>query len=146
DLAQRADDPLVTPPADECRAGGGQVEAEDEPHRGGLACAVRAEEAGHGARAYGECELVDRRGRAEALGQVLDLDHGLFGVKNLVDSRRQSRMTTASPISQTTTGYPLTRAFSGLRRLASSPRVSRPKKTVPVILAALLPRLLACAI
>ena len=49
-------------------------EPEQHPQRGGLSCAVRAEEADHAALVGGERELVDGQHRAEALGEAVDLD------------------------------------------------------------------------
>jgi hypothetical protein len=53
----------------------GGVEAEDHPHRGRLAGAVRAEEAGDDAGADGEAEVVDGELLAVGLGEVGDFDH-----------------------------------------------------------------------
>ncbi len=55
------------------------VQAEDHPHGGGLAGAVRAEEAGHGAGTDGEGQVVDGRPSvpaAVAFGEVLRGHHG----------------------------------------------------------------------
>ena len=51
DVAERMPQALVRLPADEGGALVGRVQAEDHPHRGGLAGPVRADEAGHLARA-----------------------------------------------------------------------------------------------
>ena len=75
DLAQRPDQPGVAAAADQGPAGGRRGESENDPHRGGLARAVRAEEAGHPPRADGEAQVVDRGDRAEALADPLHLDH-----------------------------------------------------------------------
>ena len=50
-------------------------QAEDDPHRGGLAGAVGAQEAGDPARMHGEAEPVDGHGAAVALGELMNLDH-----------------------------------------------------------------------
>ncbi len=51
------------------------IEAEDHPHRGRLAGAVRAQEAGDDAGLDGESEVVHREGVAVGLGEVGDVDH-----------------------------------------------------------------------
>ena len=75
DLAQRPDQPVVAAAADQGPAGGRRVQAEDHPHRGGLARAVRAEEAGDPPGTDREAQVVDRGDRAEALAEPLHLDH-----------------------------------------------------------------------
>jgi hypothetical protein len=75
DLAQRADQAVVAAAADQGPAGGRPVQAQDDAHGGALARAVRSEEAGHPARADGEAQVVDRGHRAEALAELVDLDH-----------------------------------------------------------------------
>jgi hypothetical protein len=75
DLAQRPDQPGVAAAADQGPAGGRRGEPENDPHGGGLARAVRAEEAGHPPRADGEAQVVDGGDLAEALGDPLHLDH-----------------------------------------------------------------------
>ena len=64
------------PAVDERRPRGGGIEPENHPHRGRLAGAVRAEEAGDDAGLDGECQVVDGGGLAVALGELVDLDHG----------------------------------------------------------------------
>ena len=54
----------------------GRIEAEQRAHRGALAGAVRAEEAGHAAGLDVEREMVDGGDAAEALGEVVDLYDG----------------------------------------------------------------------
>ena len=49
----------------------------EHAHGGGLARAVRPEQAEHGAAADREVHAVERPGRPEALAQVLDLDDGV---------------------------------------------------------------------
>ena len=61
DLAQRRGRVGVAAAVDGHRAGGRPVEAEDHPHRRGLAGAVRAEEAGHPAGLDGERRCRPRR-------------------------------------------------------------------------------------
>ena len=62
------------------------------PHGGGLARAVRPEQAEHGAAADREVHAVERPGRPEALAQVLDLDDG---VHDRSVRRRSDRTLTA---------------------------------------------------
>ena len=57
------------------RPGGRRREAADHPQGGGLAGAVRAEEAGDGAGLAGERDVVDGGLGAVALGEVVDGDH-----------------------------------------------------------------------
>src|SRR5438046_2502417 len=56
-------------------AGCGRVKAEDDAHRGGLAGAVRAEEAGHVARLDLEGQVIDGSCGAVVFGQISYLDH-----------------------------------------------------------------------
>jgi hypothetical protein len=56
-------------------AGVGLGDAEDHPHGGGLAGAVRADEAGERARWDGEAHAVHRPTGAEGLGHVPQLEH-----------------------------------------------------------------------
>ena len=60
DLAQRPAQLAVAAAADSHLAGVGPVQPEDQPHRGGLARPVGAEEAGDAARPHVEAERVDR--------------------------------------------------------------------------------------
>jgi hypothetical protein len=59
DLPKRADDLLVTTAPDQrsARSRGGQPQ--DDPHRRGLAGAIRAEEARHVPWAHREAEIID---------------------------------------------------------------------------------------
>ena len=75
DLVERLDHLLIATPADESGARRRRVEAEDDPHGGGLAGTVRTEEAGHVPGAHREAETVHGGDRAVALGEVRDLDH-----------------------------------------------------------------------
>jgi hypothetical protein len=75
DLVQRADHVPVPAAADQRRAGGGPVQAEDEPQRGRLARAVRPQEAGHPAGTDREAQPVQRGHQAKPPGQPIDLDH-----------------------------------------------------------------------
>jgi hypothetical protein len=75
DLVQRADQAVIPLAFDQGGAGGGRVQTQDDPHRGRLARAVRAEEAGHVAGPDREAQPVHRGHRAEALDQPVDLDH-----------------------------------------------------------------------
>jgi hypothetical protein len=75
DLAQRPDQRVVPAAADQGPARGGRVQAQDHPHGGGLARAVRAEEAGHVPGAHREAQVVDCGDRPEALSQPVNLDH-----------------------------------------------------------------------
>jgi hypothetical protein len=52
------------------------VEAEDQPHRGGLSGAIRPQEAGHMAGPYRERQIVDGDPVAVSFGQTPYLDHG----------------------------------------------------------------------
>jgi len=56
-------------------AGGGAVQPHQQPDRGGLAGAVRAEESEHGARRDLEIEMIERDGVAVVLGESVGLDH-----------------------------------------------------------------------
>src|SRR6266508_1131611 len=60
DLVQRAGYPLVPAALDEGGARGGGVQAQDDPHRGGLAGAVRPEKAAHVPGADREAQAVQR--------------------------------------------------------------------------------------
>jgi hypothetical protein len=81
-LQQGADPPqwVGQPPVglavDEGLARAGVVEAEDDPHGGGLAGAVGAQEPGDAARFDLERQPVHGQGRPVALGQLAHLDHG----------------------------------------------------------------------
>ena len=79
DLAQGFVERGVGAAADRGGAGGRPVEAEDEPHGGGLSGAVGAEEAGDPAGQDAEGEVVHGARGAVLLGEVLDVDagHGL---------------------------------------------------------------------
>ena len=68
-LAQRPAQLAVAAPADPGLPGIRPVQAEDHPHGGGLARAVRPEEAGHHARPHVEAERVDRDRGSVALGE-----------------------------------------------------------------------------
>ena len=80
-LQQRADFPqrpaqlVVTLAVDPGRPGVRPVQAEDHPHRGGLAGAVRAEEARHRAGPDVEAEVIHGGRGAVALDQAACLDH-----------------------------------------------------------------------
>ena len=61
----------------ECRAPLSAVEAQHEAHRGGLAGAIRPEEARHDTVGHGEGQVIDGAHAAEGLAEVLDEDgHG----------------------------------------------------------------------
>jgi hypothetical protein len=81
DLVQRPDQPVVPPSVDQGGAGGGGIQADDDLHRGGLARAVRPEEAGHVARADREAQVVQRDDGAEALADPVQLDHAGVALK-----------------------------------------------------------------
>ena len=51
------------------------VQAQDHPHRRGLACAVGAQKAGHDTGVDRETDIVDRSDLSVALGQVPDFNH-----------------------------------------------------------------------
>ena len=57
------------------RAAVGREHAEDDPHRGGLAGAVAADEAGEAAVADGEAHRVEGEALAVALGDVVEFEH-----------------------------------------------------------------------
>ena len=81
---QRPAEGPVGPPADQRAAFVGGVQAEDHPHRGGLARAVRADEPGHLPRRHGKRHPVQRHGGPEPLAQAVDFDGclhapGLYG-------------------------------------------------------------------
>ena len=79
DLPQWDVERRVRPAVDEGRAPVGRVEAEDEPHRGRLAGAVRPDEARHPARLDGEGQPVDGERGAVALAEPVKFDGGLHG-------------------------------------------------------------------
>ena len=79
DLTQRPDQRVVPAAADQGPAGGRRGQAQDDPHGGGLARAVRAEEAGHVPGLDREAQVVDRGDRAEPLGQPGHLDQAGVG-------------------------------------------------------------------
>src|SRR5687768_12852649 len=79
DLPQRDVERRIRPAVDEGRAAVGRVEAEDDPHRGRLAGAVRPDEAGHPARLDGEGQTVDGERAAVALAEPMNFDGGLHG-------------------------------------------------------------------
>src|SRR6266540_3158709 len=139
DLVQRADYPLVAAAPDERGARGGGVQAQDDPHRGGLARAVRPEEAGHVPGANREAQTVQRGDRAEALAELIHLDHDWVPRKKALELPRQRNTTVPSPISQMTNQKIFTSVASGTTRLPSASIVAMPKSTVPVIRAQLLP-------
>ncbi len=66
----------VGPPSDRGGAAGGAVEAEDQPHGGGLTRPVRPEEAGDPAGPHTERETVHSAGSAVVLGELVDFDRG----------------------------------------------------------------------
>ena len=76
DLAQRLGEGADGAAEHERLAGGRPVEAEDHPHGGRLAGAVRAEEAGDLPGLDVEAEVVDGDDVAVALGEAADGDHG----------------------------------------------------------------------
>jgi hypothetical protein len=75
DLPERFGERLVRTPVHECRPRGGQVEAEHDPHGGGLAGAVRPEEPGDLARFDVEAQVVHGQDVAVASRQAAHLDH-----------------------------------------------------------------------
>ena len=74
DRGQRPRQLPVGQPADRRRSAFGPVQPQDEPHRGRLACAVRAEEAGYPARLHRERQVVHGHLVAESLRQLMRLD------------------------------------------------------------------------
>jgi hypothetical protein len=59
------------------------VQAEDHPHGGGLAGAIRAEEAGDHAGPAGEAEVIDGEDRAVAFGEIAGLDHRVLSLRSV---------------------------------------------------------------
>ncbi len=57
------------------RAAVGREHAEDDPHRGGLAGAVAADESGEAAVADGEAHRIEGEALAVALGDVVEFEH-----------------------------------------------------------------------
>jgi hypothetical protein len=80
---------------DECLARGRLGEPEQQPQGGRLTGAVRAEEAGDGARAERECELVDGDELAIALGQRAGRGHRIASAGVGGDERRSRRIVDA---------------------------------------------------
>ena len=76
---QRAAQAPVRPAADQRGALVGRVQAEDHPHRGGLAGAVGPDEPGDLPGLHGERHPVQGDRRAEALAQAVDLDGRFHG-------------------------------------------------------------------
>jgi hypothetical protein len=74
DLAERVAQAGVRPSADGRRPGVGRVQAEDDPHGGGLARTVRADEPGDLPGCDGERHTVEGEGRPEPLAQPGDFD------------------------------------------------------------------------
>ena len=74
DVGQRPAQRPVRPPADQRGALVGRVQAEDDPHRGGLARAVGADEPGDLTGLHGERHPVQGDGRPEPLAQPVDFD------------------------------------------------------------------------
>ena len=93
---QRVAQAAVGLAADQRGALVGRVEAEDHPHRGGLAGAVRADEAGDLPGRDGERHPVQRDGRPEPLAQPGDLDGG-FHAANAREPRAAVVVTPAEP-------------------------------------------------
>ena len=75
DAPARVRQVAVAPAEDPCRAAVGLREADEHPHRGGLAGAVGAEKARDGARLAAECDVRDDGAPAELLGESVGLDH-----------------------------------------------------------------------
>ena len=74
-LQQRIAQVPVRPAVDQRDARTGPVETQDQPHRGGLAGAVRAEESGDPARRHRERQVIDGGRRTVFLDKILDFDH-----------------------------------------------------------------------
>ena len=75
DRVQRILQVTVAPAVDEGEAALRPVQAQDQPHGGGLARAVRPEEPCHPARFDREGQVVYGRLAAVDLGQILRFDH-----------------------------------------------------------------------
>ena len=54
------------------------VKAEDDAHRSGLPCTIRAEKPSDVSRLDSEAQTIHRSDSPEALGELLDLDHRCF--------------------------------------------------------------------
>src|SRR5258708_35747223 len=96
------------------------VQAEDEPHGGGLPGPVRAEESGDPARLHGERQAVDGEGVAVSLAEAPRLNHS----SALLDwplnggppgNAPRSTVVSASPVSPAAQGPVPRRPASGLR-------------------------------
>jgi hypothetical protein len=74
DRSQRPRQVGVVNPTDRGIATGRPIEPDDQPHRGRLPCAVRAEETRHHSRLDGERQVVDDEFAVIALAEVADLD------------------------------------------------------------------------
>jgi hypothetical protein len=74
-LEQRAPPDRVRPAADGDRSGIRRVQAEDQPHRGGLAGPVRPEEAGDLTGWHRKGQVIYGHGAAVPLGRAGCLDH-----------------------------------------------------------------------
>jgi len=74
DVAQRVPQRPVRVAADQRGAGVGRVQAEDDPHRGGLARTVGPDEAGDLAGLHGERHAIQGRRLPEPLAQPGDLN------------------------------------------------------------------------
>jgi hypothetical protein len=123
DLAQRPDQPVVAAAADQGPAGGWRGQTENDPHRGGLARAVRAEEAGHPPRADGEAQVVDRGDRAEALAEPLHLDHAAPPVSHARRRPSSAGSTVTARLASTTW---VRRSRTRLRSIATASKPAPP--------------------
>ena len=85
----------VAPAEDQGLAAVGLGEADEHPHRGGLAGAVGAEEARDGARLAAERDVGDDRASAASLGECFGVDHdgtlAAAGVTAAFGERRATR-------------------------------------------------------
>src|SRR5206468_5387170 len=109
---------VVAAAGDQGPAGGRRGQSENDPHRGGLARAVRAEEAGHPSRADGEAQVVNRGDRAEALAEPLHLDHAGPPISHAWRSRssKDSTVTAFGKMSAAVAGNRESRSPSGSGR------------------------------
>src|SRR5215831_10697391 len=82
-MRQRAVQAYIPPPADQGDALVGGVQAEDHPHRGGLARAVGPDEPGDLTWPDGERHAIQRQRRAETLAQLAHFDRCLHWSSSL---------------------------------------------------------------
>src|SRR4029077_10964511 len=100
-------------------------EPENDPHRGGLARTVRAEEAGDPSRADGEVQVVERRDRAEALAEPLHLAHAAPPVSQARRRASSAGSTMTARLASTTW---VRRSRTRLRSIATASKPAPPQE------------------